>query len=172
MPRLFSAKVILYLCLLILLDWAFLAPFRSATFQPVLIYLVIPYAAFEWHWRQALRLSLIVGVLRDVLSSQPLGVETAVLFTAALAIGFFVQKIERRSWIMRILAGFIFVYGVSLLVLVISNLLGFSHQSLWECFALSWAGALSTVIFLPVFFYATSMWFGEKFSLRQYELFK
>ena len=80
MPRILSTKVILHLCFLLLLDWVFFAPFRGGFFQPVLLYLVILYAGFEWHWRHALRFALAVGFLRDALSTQPLGVETTVLF--------------------------------------------------------------------------------------------
>ena len=133
---------------------------------------MILYAGFEWHWRHALRFALAVGLLRDALGSQPMGVETTVLFAATLALAFFVKKIERRSLIMRMITGFIFVFAVNLFVLVLSNLLGFSQQSLGQCFALAGVAAGSTVVFLPFFFFLTAMWFEEKALLRQYELFR
>lgn len=172
MPRLFSAKVISCLCFLLLLDWIFLAPFKGGFFQPVLLYLMILYAGFEWHWRQALRAALAVGFLRDAISSQPLGVETTVLFAATFALAFFVKKIERRSLIMRMIIGFVFVFTTSLFILVLSNLLGFAQQTLWQCFGMACSSAVSTAAFLPVFFFLTERWFGEKAPLRQYELFR
>ena len=172
MPRILSTKVILWLGFLLLLDWSFLPPFKSGFFQPVLLYLMILYTAFEWHWRHALRFAFAIGFLRDVLSTQPLGVETTVLFAVTLALCFFVQKIERRSVIMRGLVGFIFIFAVSLFVLVLSNLLGFAGHALWQCFAIAASMAFSTVLFLPVFFYAAGRWFGEKVFLKQFELFK
>src|SRR3989338_6263347 len=129
MPRLFSAKVILYFCFLLLLDWVFFAPLKSGFFQPVFLYLMALYAGFEGDRRQTFRFALAAGFLRDALSTQPMGVETAVLLAAALLLSFFVKKIERRSSITRIIIGFIFVFTVNLFVLALSNLLGFSQQS-------------------------------------------
>ena len=173
MPRIFSTKVILALLFLLLLDWIFFAPLRNGFFQPVLLYLMVLYAGFEWHWRHALRFAFAVGFLRDTLSTQPLGVETTVLFAATLALVFFVKKIERRSFVMRFFVGFLFIFSVDLFVLVLSNLLGFVQQPLWQCFNLAVSTAVSTVLFLPPFFSLADRWFGEKSSgSQQYELFR
>ncbi len=172
MPRLFSAKVILFFCFLILLDWIFFAPLRGGFFQPVLLYLIVLYAGFEGHWREALRFAFTAGFLRDALSTQPMGVETAVLFAATLALSFFVKKIERGSPVMRIFIGFIFIFAVNLFVLALSNLLGFIQQPFWQCFGLACATAGSTVLFLPLFFFLMAAWFREKEPSRQYELFR
>ena len=172
MPRLLSTKVILYFCFLLLLDWIFAAPLRDGFFQPVFLYLIALYAGFAGDWRQAFRFAFTAGFLRDALSTQPMGVETVVLLAAALSLSFFVKKIERRSSVMRIFIGFIFVFGVSLFVLVFSNLLGFAQQPLWQCLTLAVSTAGSTVVFLPLFFFLTAWWFREKEMLRQYELFR
>ena len=172
MPRLFSVKVILYFCFLLLLDWVFTAPLRRGSFQPVFLYLIALYAGFEGDWRQTFRFAFAAGFLRDALSTQPMGVETAVLLAAALSLSFFVKKVERRSVVMRMIIGFIFIFGVNLFVLAISNLLGFSQQSLGQCLALAGSTAGSTVLFLPLFFFLTAWWFTEKEALRQYELFR
>ncbi len=172
MPRLFSTKVILHLLFILLLDWIFLPPLKNGFFQPVLLYLAVLYAGFEAHWRNTVQLALAAGFLRDALSSQPLGVETAALFAAAFALSYFVKKIDRQSLIIRLFTGFIFIFAVNLSILVLSSLLDFVHLPFGKCLNVSMSGAVSTVLFLPLFFFLSDIWFGEKSPLKQYELFR
>ena len=172
MPRIFSTKIILCFLALLLLDWIFLPPLKNGFFQPILLYLIVLYAGFEYSWRHALRFAFAVGFLRDALSTQPLGVETAVLFSATLALAFFVKKVERNSFTMRLFVGFFYIFSVNFFVLVLSSLLGFVGHSLWKCFTLAVSTGFSTVLFLPLFSTLMEKGLGEKMPRTQYELFR
>ncbi len=168
MPRILSGKVIGFLFLLLLLELCFL-PALHLPVQPVLLYLVIPYAAFQWRWEKTVWLAMGVGLMRDLTGSQPLGTETLVLSLAAAGLDFFVLKIERRMFLMRVITTFLFVFSVTLLSLILSGFLGSSIS--WFHLGTALRTALATAVFMPIFFSLAGFWFRDTGSLKQYELF-
>ena len=171
MYRLASPKVVLYFIVLLILDGCLASVVSFPFALPWMLYLAILFVAFEWHWKKALAVALIVGLLRDGVGTQPLGVETLVLSLLAFILGFFVQKVERQSWLMRMATGFLFVFASTLLVVTFSKILGAHSAFSWHSVSVSFGVALSTALFMPIFFYLSRLWFGMSESLKQYELF-
>ena len=172
MPRVLSAKVVSFVLLLWVCDICiFPSLFESGFMRPVLTYLIIVYAAFRWDWRKTAGLALFVGLLRDVTGSQPLGVETAVLTSSALVLGFLAQKMERDSFVVRVLAVFLFVFFDSLLILFLSGFLNFTNEFSGFFFLMIVSSAFLTALISPLFFYLTGKWFKDHLPLKQYELF-
>ena len=172
MPRLFSSKVIFYLFFLLVLDVCVMPMIHFGSARPVLLYLMIPYAALEWHWQKTLAMALAVGILRDLTGSHPMGSETTVLLAASLALDLMVQKMDRESTLMRLGLTFVLVFGVAVLTLFLSNLVGISAPVSWPALWVSLGMAAATTCVMPFFFYATAWWFHDRSLFKQYELFR
>lgn len=171
MPRIFSAKVILFFLVMLALDVSLMPAAGVPAFRPVLLYLAVPYAAFEWQGARTVQAGLLAGFLRDLVSGLPLGVETVVLTAAALVLENFCLKIDRRSTAVRLVLVFLFVFSVSISTLALSVFLGCPAPLGWPEIGASLGAALAAAVFsLPVFFLA-ARWFGAQRFLRQYELF-
>ena len=172
MPRLFSGKVIIYLLASLILDLSFMPVFRFGMVQPVLLYLVVLFAAFEWEWFKAVRIAFAAGMLRDLTGTLPLGVETCVLVTASFVLGYVIQKIERNSIFMRCLISAGYVFAVTLTAFIISAFLGFPYHLSWHVLNGALTTGLGTAVLAPIFFTFSRRWFHQQVSsLKQYELF-
>lgn len=172
MHRLASGKVIFYLLLCLALDVSVMPLFRFDFFYPpVLLYLAVLYTAFVWHGQHTVEIGIAVGLLKDVTSVQPLGIETAVLGAASFVLVRMVQTVDRESLLNRFLTCFVFVLSVSLLIWVFSGFLISSSPLSWYSVTTCLTLALSTAVVMPVFFYLTSRWFKDQQPLKQYELF-
>jgi rod shape-determining protein MreD len=169
MPRLFSGKVILYLLILLILDIC-LMPALGA-FRPILTYLWILYIAFHVP-SEILAAAVLTGIFRDLFGSQPLGIETAGLVAVSSGLLFFMQKLEREFFPMRMAGAMIFVFSALLMNLTLASFLSptpqFSFAAVGACFA----SAFISGLIMPVFFFITDFGFKDSVrNLRQYELF-
>ncbi len=171
MPRILSARVIFYLLILLVLELSVLPFFRVGVFQPVLLYLMVLHAAFQWGWEKTVPMAVAAGVLRDLAGSHSLGLETAALVAASFVLDLLVQKIERDSQVTRVAVGFLFVFFVSILIVLFSNFLGEAREISWYTFGVSVGTAFYSAMMLPPFFYVTGHWFHDRIPLKQYELF-
>ena len=172
MYRLVSGKVICSLGLCLALDVSVTPLFRFDFFYPpVFLYLLVLYTAFVWQGRHTFEMGVGVGLLKDLVSFQPLGLETIVLGLASFVLAFVVQKIDRESLVNRFLACFVFVLSVSFLVWGLARFLVSSSEISWYPVTACLTLALSTSIVMPVFFYLISWWFKDHEPLKQYELF-
>ena len=171
MPRRISWKIIFYLLFLFLLDWSFVPLFAPGSFRPSFLYLAILYAAFVWQRSYLFPVALAAGLLRDLAGSQPLGVETAVLLSAAMLLDFLIHKIQRDSQLVKMATAFLFSFCSSAaslsLFIILSAPPNMNPYSFFFCLH----SALATAIVSPVFFYFTSLWFHDRTPLKQYELF-
>lgn len=172
MHRLFSGKVILYLLFLLVLDICFIPLFHFQLLRPVFLYLMIVYAAFAWHGRNGIEIGFAAGVLRDLASFQPFGIETAVLSLSAWMLVAITHQIDRNSFILRFAITFLFVLFVSTLNLVLPVFLASSRNFSWYSWSACWVMAFSSALVMPFFFHFTARWFQDHSSLRQYELFR
>lgn len=171
MYRIFSKRLIFYLIVLLVLDLALMPYFRWHDIQPILIYLIILYSVFQWGIQQTLMLAFGVGLLRDLVSSQTLGIETTALVCASLVLDFLVQKMDRYRLSLKLIVTFVFVFFVLLFSLFLSGFISdvpMNGYALWVALG----SALYTTALVPIFFFVTSVWFGQKTLLKQYELFK
>lgn len=173
MPRILSARVILYLVLLLALDLGVAPVLRVFDCRPVFLYLMIPYAALEWGWERTISIALVIGVLRDLVSSSAFGLETCSLVIAATVLDALVQKVERQSPVIRFVFGFLFVLLVFLLEMILSAILGISGPLSAGVIGMALAAAFYTALMMPFFFFLTASWFRDRTtSFRQYELFR
>ena len=170
MPRLRSGKVIFTLFFLLTADFC-LVPLAHLPVPPVFLYLLIPYAAFRWHWEKTVPLAIAIGLLRDLAGSQPLGAETAALAAVSAGLDFLILKIDRGSFLMQFAACFLFIFLVMALTLILSGFLGSAAGLSWKSLGIALGAALSTAAAMPFFFYLNALWFRERVSLKQYELF-
>lgn len=171
MPRIFSARVIFYLLFLLVLELSVLPFFRIGVFQPVLLYLMVLHAAFQWGWEKTVPMAVAVGILRDLTGSHSFGLETVALVAASSLLDLLVQKIERDSQVTKIGIGFLFVFFVSNLVVLFSGFLGRGEGISGYAFWVSAGTAFYSAAILPVFFFVTGRLFHDRMALKQYELF-
>lgn len=169
MPRLFSGKVVLYLLVLIVLDVCVMPLF--GIFRPILTYLWILYIAF-YAPSEILAAAVMTGILRDLVSSQPLGIETAGLTAVSSGLLFFMQKLEREFFPMRMAGAMIFVFSAQIMNLTLSSFLSPASQFSWPALSACLASSFISALVMPVFFFITDYGFRESVrNLRQYELF-
>ncbi len=171
MPRIFSGRVILYLLLLLIADLTITPFFQIGSARPVLQYLMVLYAAFQWDWKKAVPMAFAVGILRDLTNSPWLGAETMSLVLAALLLDFWAQKMVREIFGLRLLIGFVFLVCALFLNFIVSGLVSETVAFSWYDTMTILGTALYTVLLAPFFFWLTAKWFHDRFLLKQYELF-
>lgn len=172
MPRIVSFKVLSYLFFWLLFDFSIRPYFVIGYLRPVFLYLMVMYAAFEWGWEKALPLSFVVGMMRDLVGTNYLGSETfALLLTSGLMV-IAARKLDRHSFFMRFSLTAIFILTVEVINLSFEALLFEGDDFLfWNRFLTCVGSAFASAAFVPIFFPLTVRWFGERSSLKQYELF-
>lgn len=171
MPRILSAKVLIFVFLLHIIDLSLTSLLRVGPVRPVFLYLAIVYASFQWGGRKTLALSAVAGGLRDITGVHPVGVETVVLVVSALLLDFWVHKIERQSLLVRTVSAFLYIALALFLILTVSTLLGEPVGLSTYLAASILLTALYTACWTPVFFYLAMRWFHDKVPMKQYELF-
>jgi hypothetical protein len=112
-----------------------------------------------------------VGFLRDLTGAQPFGVEVVSLVVSAHLLDLLARKVERVSWVMRLVTSFIFLISYSFFLMILSSFLTGTNRFSGYPVLASLGMALATAVLLPVFFYVTSYFFRDRLPLRQYELF-
>ncbi|MSR76879.1 MAG: hypothetical protein EXS63_01435 [Candidatus Omnitrophica bacterium] len=167
MPRLLSAKVAAFLIFLLVLDLS-IFPSLLGTVRPVALYLFVVYVAFEWHWSKTLLAAVMVGLLRDAMTLQPFGVETAALFLTTLGLNVYVQKISSNSWMGKWIGTFIFVQSVFLLVGILTHIANQTVVFSWVQMRMALWISFWTAGFMPVFFFLANRWFKKDFYISRY----
>jgi rod shape-determining protein MreD len=171
MPRLTSAKVILYFLFLAVLDGSVMPVFQIHAVYPSFLYLFICYAAFEWGAPKTVYVAFWAGLLRDLLGGGTIGLEAALLVALALALDFLVQKMERGLPGIYFIMTFLFVFCAGALRLLVSYAGELPPSLVWGYFGMITMTALYTSALLPVFNFLTNRWLGRS-STKQYELFR
>lgn len=172
MYRVFSNKVIAYLFVLLIIDLCIAPALRIRMVQPIFLYLMIVYAGFNWDWGKSVHVAILAGILRDLTSSQFIGLETATLSGLAIVLETMLHKMDRESTTAKVMATFFFVYASCLTTLVIAwtarSGIGINAHTILHSFYT----AIYTTAVMPVFFFITSGIFHDRSSLKQYELFR
>lgn len=171
MSRILPGKVIVYLLLLYVMDLAVVSIFRIGEIKPVLLYMLVLYSAFQMDWKTLLPVVCIAGLLRDLISLQTFGIETSSLVLGTVLLDLLVQKLERGIWILRVFIAFLFCTAVLVLNLILSNFFNQEPGFSWHVLLTILATAFYTACLLPVFFYVSARWFGDRKAIKQYELF-
>ena len=171
MPRLVSAKVILYFLLLAVLDVSVMPAFQIHAVSPSLLYLFICYAAFEWGSTKTVYVAFWVGLLRDLLGGGLIGLDAIVLVALAPALDFLVQKMERQLPGIHFIITFFFVFFAGVLRLLVSYAGELPPSLVWKYLGMIAMTALYTTALLPFFNFLTDRWFGYS-TTKQYELFR
>ncbi len=171
MPRLVSAKVILYFLLLAVLDGSVMPAFQIRAVSPSFLYLFICYAAFEWGPPKTVYVAFWAGLLRDLLGGGLIGVEATLLVALALGLDFLVQKMERQYPGIYFIVTFLFVFFAGAVRLLVSYAGELPPSLLGGYLGMIAMTALYTSALLPLFNFLANRWFGHA-STRQYELFR
>ena len=170
MPRLVSAKVILYFLLLAVLDGAVMPAFQIGSVYPSFLYLFICYAAFQWGAPKTVYVAFWAGLLRDLVGGGLIGLDSTLLVVLALALDFLVQKMERQLPGIYFIITFLFVFFAGALRLLVGYAGDLPVSMVWDYLGLIVTSALYTTALLPLFYSVTDRWFGHS-SAKQYELF-
>ena len=168
MPRLISAKVLGYFLILAVLDVSVIPAIHLGAARPILLYLVVIYAGFEWHWTKTLPVTVGVGLVRDFLSSQLFGIEAASLVTVSFGFNFFIQKVQTSGLGVRMVGTFLFVFLTLNLTIILQDLLGKELSLTGALLSSYFLSALLTALLMPFFFMLTRRWFQERHPLRSY----
>ncbi len=171
MPRLVSAKVIIYFLFLAVLDGAVMPAFQIRSVYPSFLYLFICYAAFEWGAPKTVYVAFWAGLLRDLLGGGLIGLDATLLVALALALDFLVQKMERQLPGIYFAITFLFVFCAGALKLLVSYAGALSPSLVWGYLGMIAMTALYTSALLPLFNFFTNRWFGHS-TAKQYELFR
>ena len=171
MHRLFSPRVILYTAILLTLDMTLVPLFRIGDSRFVLGYLLVVYAAFQWGWNRAVPTALFIGVLRDLLSTGMMGLETFSLFLSSLSLAFVSMKVQRESLLLRFFAAAGFVLTAVLIQLLLSGFLTGIQYDYGYYLSITLGSAIYTGLAVPVFFFISAKWFGDHLAIKQYDLF-
>lgn len=163
--------MILALIAALVADICLMPTFRFGYAQPVLLYLFILYSAFKWDAEKTVWLSFIIGVLRDFSGAHSVGIEMLSLLSCSLVLIYFIPKMDRDSWIVRLSIAFLYLFASQLMILMCSGMLlkavEFSRDTWGSAFRTS---LLSAALF-PLVFWLMQKWFGDRMPIRQYELF-
>jgi len=171
MPRLFSAKVILFLLFLAVLDSAILPVFQIHSIAPSFLYLFVCYAAFEWGGLKTIYAAFWAGLIRDFLGGGLLGAEATILTGLAFLLDFSVQKIEKQFPGIYFFITFLFIFLAGTLELLLACVGALPAGRIENYMSLVFFTALYTSALLPVFYFLTDRWFG-RLDTKQYELFR
>lgn len=170
MPRLFSAKVILYFIFLFVMDVTILPVFQIQCASPSLLCLLICYSAFEWGPERTVYVAFWAGLVRDLLGSGLLGVEAGLFVGMALLLNLVVQKIEREFPGMYFLITFLFIFLAGAVRLLFSYTGELPLAMVGHYLGRVSLVALYSALLLPVFYFVTDRWLGQS-HIKQYELF-
>jgi rod shape-determining protein MreD len=171
MPRLVSAKVILYFLLLTVLDGTVMPALQIHSAYPSFLTLFICYAAFEWGAPRTVHVAFWAGLSQDLLGGGLIGLHAILLVALAPALDFLVQKMERQWLGIHFIITFLFVFCAGALKLLVSYAGELPTSLVWEYLGMITMTALYTTALLPVFNFLTNRWFGHS-DAKQYELFR
>ena len=171
MPRLFSAKVILFFILLVVLDGTVMPVFQIRSVYPSFLYLFVCYAAFEWESRKTVYVAFWAGLFCDLLGGGLIGLEASILVGLAVGLDFVVQKMEREFPGIYFIITFLFVFFAGVLRLLAGYAGDLQVSLLPNYLGLVAMTALYTCAMLPFFNFLANRWFGFT-SSKQYELFR
>ena len=171
MPRLVSAKVIIFFLLLAVLDGSVMPAFQIGSVYPSFLYLFICYAAFQWGAPKTVYVAFWAGLLRDLVGGGLIGLDSTLLVVLALALDFLVQKMERQLPGIYFIITFLFVFFAGASRLLVSYAGELPVSLVWKYLGMIAMMAFYTSALLPAFNFLTNRWFGHS-STRQYELFR
>lgn len=171
MPRIFSAKVILYLVFLTILDGTIMPVFRIGPVYPSFLCLFVCYVAFEWGHGKTVYVAFGAGLARDFLGTGVLGMEATVFVALSLALDFLVRKMEREFPGMYLMITFLFIFLAGACRLLLEYLGDLPLEAFGNYLGLIALTALYTSLLLPLFYLMTNRWFHHT-TAKQYELFR
>lgn len=171
MPRILSGKVIFYLLLLAILDSSLRPMIRIGDAGPMFLYLMTPYAVFQWGFSRSLALAALIGIFRDLTGPHRMGIEVVTLLLFTFLFDLLAQKVERNSNWVRFAGAFLFVFCVLAATAVFSRFLGDRVFVSGYMLGAALGTAFYTACLTPGFFALTARWFHDRVPMKQYELF-
>jgi len=166
-----SVRLLIFLFVTLVLDISVMPMLSIAHTQPVLIYLPVVYAALQWGAELTLTTAIWTGVLRELASAAPAGVEISSVLLGAYLLVLMIRKMEHSPIFFRMAIAFLFVGAVRLIHLSYCLFLGSQGLPAGQLFAETAGCAFYSAVLCPVFFVVTALWFRDRQMLRQLELF-
>lgn len=171
MHRFISARLLILITLLLILEYALSPFFLFLKGRPDLLYLVVLDYAFFNPWERIPFFSLGVGLLRDFLGGHLFGIETLSFTLTGYLLSLGVQKLERDNLWVRLGMGFLFVGMTEMLSLRLAGWLETSKGFSLDLMGTVFLTTFYTIALAPGFFWLTNRWFRRLPLLKQYELF-
>ena len=171
MHRFVSARLLLLIALLLILEYALSPSFFFLRGRVDLLYLVILDYAFSWSWESVPFFALMMGFLRDLLGAHLFGIETVSLAASGFLLSLGIQKLERENLWVRFVIGLLFIGISETLSLSLAEWLENLKNFSWGYFSSVFWTTLYTGALAPFFFAFTNRWFQRVSVLKQGELF-
>lgn len=171
MYRFISARFLIFVVFLLILEYTLFPFFLFLKGRPDFLYLMVLDYAFFNPWEKTPFFSLGVGLLRDFLGGHLFGIETLSFALTGYLLSLGVQKLERDNLWVRLGMSFLFVWLTETLSVGLAGWLGTSRGFTLDLMGTVFLTTLYTVALAPGFFWLTNRWFGRLPFLKQYELF-
>lgn len=171
MPRLFSARIVLFLLIVILMDLTLSPVFALGRLQFILSYLLVVYAAFQWGWKTTMPIAILVGISRELVGGELMGLEICSMIISAFGLDLIVQKLQRESILLRMGTVFLFVLVASGTKFILTLFLTSTHLNFWYYGVTLVGSGIYTAIIFPIFYFLAAKWFHDRINFKQYELF-
>lgn len=166
-----SARLLIFLALLLALQLSVSPFFLLLKGRPDLLFLLVLDYAFSWSWEVVPFFALFVGLLRDLIGGHLFGIETAALALTGSLLSLGIQKLDRENHWVQLGICMVFVFLTESLSLGLGRWLEVSKNLSWELIASVILTTIYTTALAPGFFWITNRWFRRHPVLKQYELF-
>lgn len=166
-----SARLLIFLALLLALQSGLSPFFLYLKGYPDLLSLLVLDYAFSWSWETVPLFALFVGLLRDLTGGHLFGIETAALAFTGFLLSLGIQKLDRENGLVRLGICLVFVFLTESVSLGLGRWLESSKSLSWELIGSVILTTIYTAALAPGFFWITNRWFRRTPVLKQYELF-
>lgn len=166
-----SARLLIFLALLLVLESSLSPFFLVLKGRPDLLSLLVLDYAFSWSWEVVPFFALFIGLLRDFIGGHLFGIETAAFALTGFLLSLGIQKLDRENSWVRLGICLVFVFLTESLSLGLGRWLETSKNLSWELMASVILTTIYTAALAPGFFWISNRWFRRHPVLKQYELF-
>ncbi len=172
MFRFYTPRLLILVFITLLIDLTVSPLFTVNSARFFAGYLLVLYATFAWGWQKTIPVAMMVGLSRDLLSTETLGFETFALVAASFLLDLMVRKMQRELLWLRLIIAFLFVFCVQWIQIILSTALQDVAFSGRFAIGAVFGSAFYTALVLPFFFYGAARWFHDQTFSKQYELFR
>lgn len=171
MHQVISKRLLVVIALLFVLDVSFSPIIAVGGAKISFLSLLVLYIAFDWGWPKAVPVAIIVGILKDLYGSAFLGLETFSLVFAVFVFDGVLKKTDKKNWLIRLPAVFMFITLYQLLNYFLILISGRLSVFAWHQIGVIFSTALYHMLVFGLFFKISVFIFDDQRRVHQYELF-